>query len=66
MRAEQNIKTFELQYKEGEDWKKLYSGTTIGAKAELVVPPTEAKLIRLVIKSFSDTPGIYEIMIYNE
>jgi alpha-L-fucosidase len=59
-----NIKSFELQYKSGEEWKTLYKGTTIGSKAEIVFPSTEIKFIRLVIKSFSDTPGIYEILVY--
>ena len=62
----QNIKTFELQYKSGNDWKTFYSGTTIGSKAEIRFTAIDAQVIRMVITSFSATPGIYEIMLLNE
>jgi alpha-L-fucosidase len=61
-----NIKTFELQYKSGNDWKTFYNGTTIGPNAEIVFKPIEAQIIRLVISSFSGAPGIYEIMLLND
>lgn len=62
----QNIKTFELQYKSGNDWKTFYSGATIGSKAEIRFTAINAQVIRMVITSFSATPGIYEIMLLNE
>jgi alpha-L-fucosidase len=58
-----NIKSFELQYKSGNDWKTCYKGTTIGSRAEIRFKPVEAQYVRLVIKSFSAPPGIYEIML---
>lgn len=62
----QNIKTFELQYKSGNEWKTFYKGTTIGSKAEIRFKRIDAQFIRLVISSFSDTPGLYEILLLNE
>ena len=62
----QNIKTFELQYESGNEWKSFYKGTTIGPKAEFSFNPVNAQVIRLVITSFSDTPGIYEIMLLTD
>jgi alpha-L-fucosidase len=59
----QNIKTFELQYKFGNEWKTFHKGTTIGPKAEISFNKIESQFFRLLITSFSDTPGIYEIMI---
>jgi alpha-L-fucosidase len=61
-----HISSFELQYNSGNDWKVFYKGTTIGAKAEISFKGVEAQIIRLVINSFSETPGIYEIMLLNE
>ena len=60
-----NIKSFELQYKENDGWKTFYKGATIGSKAEIDVDPVEAQVIRLLITSFSNVPGIYELMLFN-
>jgi alpha-L-fucosidase len=57
----QNVKAFELQYKSGNAWKVLYNGTKIGASEEISFKPVETQFIRLVIGSFTSTPGIYEI-----
>jgi alpha-L-fucosidase len=62
----QKIKAFELQYKSGNDWKTFYKGTTIGPKAEISFKEINTQFIRLVISSFSTTPGIYEIILLNE
>ena len=61
-----NIKTFELQFKSENEWKTFYRGNTIGQKAEIKFPVINAQIIRLVLSSFSGTPGIYEIMLLNE
>jgi hypothetical protein len=62
----QNILAYELQYKTDAGWNTLHRGTTVGAKAEIVFKPVEAQLVRMVITSFSGTPGIYEIMLLRE
>jgi alpha-L-fucosidase len=58
-----NIKSFELQYKEGETWKTFHKGTTVGERAEISTKPVETQFVRMVINSFSSVPQIYEIMI---
>jgi alpha-L-fucosidase len=60
-----NIKSFELQYKENDGWKTFYKGTTIGSKAEIAIDPVETQVIRLQIPSFTNVPGIYELMLFN-
>jgi alpha-L-fucosidase len=59
----QNIKEFELQYSTGDEWNTFYRGKTVGAKAEISFKPVNTQVIRMVITSFSDTPGIYEILL---
>ena len=58
-----NIKSFELQYKEGETWKTFHKGTTVGERAEIRIKPIEAQFVRMVINTFTATPQIYEIMV---
>ena len=62
----QNIKSYELQYKSGNDWKTFHSGTSIGSRAEIKFDAIVAQEVRMVITSFSETPGIYEIMLLTE
>jgi alpha-L-fucosidase len=61
-----NISGYEIQYKSGNDWKTIFKGKPIGSKAEVSFKPVSARIVRLVITSFSSTPGIYEIMILND
>jgi alpha-L-fucosidase len=58
-----NIKSFELQYKSGEEWITLHNGSTIGEKTEETFPETELHHFRLLIAEFSDIPAIYEIVL---
>jgi alpha-L-fucosidase len=60
---EENIRSFELQYKSGDEWKTLHSGTTIGSKAVVLFPEVSSRYIRLVIQEYIGTPGIYEIVL---
>ena len=62
----QNIRSFELQYKSGDEWKTFYKGTSIGTRDEISVKPVDSQFIRLVISSSSDLPRIYEVMLLNE
>jgi alpha-L-fucosidase len=57
------VEAFELQAPEGDQRKIIYAGTTIGNKSEITIPGTEAQKIRLVLKKFSQVPGIYEIVV---
>ena len=58
-----NIKSYEVQYQQGETWKTFKKGTTIGSKAELKFPKITAQKVRLVLKEFNKIPGIYEIVL---
>ena len=57
------VKSFELQYQVGDMWKTMYIGTTIGSKAEIKLPKTTVQKVRLVLKDYSQVPGIYEIVL---
>lgn len=58
-----NIESYELQYKSGEEWVTLHKGSKIGEKNEEVFPETELQHFRLSISEFSGIPGIYEIVL---
>lgn len=57
------VKAFELQALVGDKWKTIYKGTTIGSKADIKLPKTTAQKIRLVLKEYSQAPGIYEMVL---
>lgn len=59
----QAVKAFEMQVLSGEKWKTVYKGTTIGGKMEVKLPKTTTQKVRLVLKEFSQVPGIYEIVL---
>jgi alpha-L-fucosidase len=58
-----NIKSYELQYKAGNDWKTFHKGTSVGQRSEITVSPVNAQVIRLLITSCTKAPGIYEMML---
>jgi alpha-L-fucosidase len=57
------VKAFELQALLGNQWKTIYKGTKIGSKLDLKLPKTTTQKVRLVMKEFSQLPGIYEIVL---
>ena len=57
------IKAFEIQYQQGETWKTIYKGTTIGSRAEFKLSGITAQKVRIVLKDFSGVPGIYEVVL---
>lgn len=59
----QNVKAFELQALIGDKWKTISKGTTIGSKAEIKLPKTTTQKVRLMLKEYTQTPGIYEIVL---
>ena len=58
-----NIKSYELQYKQGDTWKTLYKGNNIGTKSEIKFEPAESRIVRLLISSYTGTLQIYEVML---
>ena len=61
-----NVESFELQYKSGNEWKTFYKGTGMGPRAEVVFDPVEAGIVRLLIGSRRGTVQIYEVMLLND
>jgi alpha-L-fucosidase len=57
-----NVKSYELQVKTGEEWKTIYKGATMGQRAEVAFQPVEAQNLRLLITSFTGILQIYEVM----
>jgi alpha-L-fucosidase len=58
------VKEFELQYKEGEQWRTITEGTKIGKKLKLEFSPVTARHVRLNILKASDGPTIWEFQLF--
>ena len=52
---------YEFQYKVGDSWKTIVSGTKLGKKAELKFDPVQGRWFRLQIQKASEGPTISEI-----
>ena len=57
------VKSFELQYREANDWKAFFKGTTIGRNLEVRFPPVSARHVRLKIEG-DHGPTIYEFQLF--
>ena len=55
------VQKFEFQYRNGNDWKTIFSGTTLGEHFEQSFAPVSASEFRLNILDASDAPTISEI-----
>jgi alpha-L-fucosidase len=55
------VQQFEFQYQVGDDWKTIFSGTTLGDHFEQSFAPVSAHAFRLNILEASDGPTIKEI-----
>ena len=60
----QRIENFELEYKEGNEWKQLAKGTTVGYKRLLRFKEITTKEIRLRILSSRLNPTLSELGLY--
>jgi len=58
------VKQFELQYKEGGQWRTFTEGTKIGRKLKLELSPVTARYVRLNILKASDGPTIWEFQLF--
>ena len=61
---EGRVQRFELQYKQGEEWKTLHKGTTIGGSWEQKFEPVAARVVRLNILESTEGPTIWEFGLY--
>ena len=60
----QRIQSFELQAKNGDDWRTFYKGTTIGANWEQKFEPVTTRIVRLNILNATDGPTINEFELF--
>ncbi len=58
------VKQFELQYKEGGQWRTIMDGTKIGRKLQLKFSPVTARYVRLNILKATDGPTIWEFQLF--
>ncbi len=59
------VRRFELQYKQGDVWKTLVSGTTLGPKKQLEFPPVLARQFRLNVLEAVEVPTIHEFELWS-
>lgn len=59
--AAERVRKFELQYREGDAWKTIFTGEKIGRKFERAFPPVTAREFRLNILESTGGPTIAEI-----
>jgi len=60
------VKKFELQCKDGENWKTFYAGTTIGKNKEVTFEAVSGRYFRLNILESSDIPTIWEFQLFTD
>jgi alpha-L-fucosidase len=60
------VKSFELQYKDGDAWKTFHKGAGIGENCTLTFPPVTARCVRLNVLDASDGPTINEFLLFGE
>lgn len=58
------VRSFELQTKEGSEWKTFHKGTTMGKNFELRFGAVTAQHVRLNILDASDGPTIFEFQLF--
>ena len=58
------IRRFELQAKDGEEWRTLLSGTTMPADYRHEFTPVTARYVRLVIQEATEGPTINEFQLF--
>ena len=58
------VRKFEFQYRDGDDWKTIFSGTALGGHFQQAFTPVTAREFRLNILDASEAPTINEIELY--
>jgi alpha-L-fucosidase len=58
------VQKFELQYKDGGQWRTITEGKIIGKKLNLKFSPVTARHVRLNILKASDGPTIWEFQLF--
>ena len=60
------VKSFELQYKDGQEWKTFYKGDGIGERFNAEFESVKARNVRLYVKQATEGPTINEFQIFAE
>ena len=60
-KAENRVRAFELQCRDGSGWKAIFQGTTIGEAFQRKFEPVTSSAFRLNITDSTDGPTIWEI-----
>ena len=58
------VQQFELQHKDGQQWRTFAEGTNIGQKLKLEFSPVTARYVRLNILKASEGPTIWEFQLF--
>ena len=58
------VRQFELQVREGEGWRTVARGTTLGDEREVKFPPVAARAVRLNILKATEGPTIWEFHLF--
>jgi len=66
LRTGQRIEGFKLEYDDGNDWKEITRGTTVGYKRILRFDPVSARHIRFTVDSSRLIPALSEIGLYKQ
>lgn len=61
----QHVQKYSIQVEDGNGWKTIYTGTSIGHKKIDIFEPVTAKRVRLNILSASAEPHIREFQLYS-
>jgi alpha-L-fucosidase len=57
---------FAIEYKDGDNWKPLVTGTTIAGKKAYEFKPVNARYFRLNITKANEVPTIEEFQLYQK
>jgi alpha-L-fucosidase len=60
------VKRFELQFRDGDRWKTIFSGTSLGGWFQQKFDPVTAREFRLHILEASDGPTISDIEFFEK
>lgn len=60
------VQRYEFQYRNGDDWRTIFSGTKLGNHFEQSFDPVSAREFRLNILDATDAPTINEIELINK
>jgi alpha-L-fucosidase len=60
------VQAFELQYRDGNEWRTFYHGTTIGPLWEKAFAPTKAQRVRLNILQATEGPTLNEVQLLDK